>query len=164
MIIPPSREIERKFLVGDVPEDLDRFPRTAIRQGYLAVTDGGTELRVRKEGGRYALTLKEGTGRDRGEHEIEIDAAAFRALWPLTKGKRVKKSRYEVVSEGGPTIAVDVYRKKLKGLVTAEVEFPDEAASQRFQPPSWLGREVTGDETYQNRNLARHGLPQEAGR
>ena len=157
------REIERKFLVGDLPRDFDRSPRKKIRQGYVAVTEGGTELRVRKEGRRHLLTIKEGHGEDRGEQEVEITPAQFAALWPLTKGRRLRKVRYEVPHDGR-TVQVDVYRGKLRGLVTAEIEFPDEDAARGFHPPDWLGREVTGDDHYSNQNLARHGLPQEAGR
>src|SRR3954447_6775380 len=123
----PSREIERKFLVDEPPEELDSSPRTKIRQGYVAVTEGGTEVRVRKEGKRHFLTIKEGHGENRGEEEIEISPAQFAALWPLTLGKRLKKVRYEI-PQGDLTIEVDVYRGKFKGLTIAEVEFPDEAA------------------------------------
>jgi CYTH domain-containing protein len=159
----PSREIERKFLVADPPPDLEKFPRKKLRQGYVAVTEGGTELRVRKEGKRHVLTIKEGHGEDRGEHEVEIASSQFAALWPLTKGRRIRKVRYDVPRDG-LTIQVDVYRGKLRGLVTAEVEFPDEDAARRFDPREWFGREVTGDDQFSNQNLARNGLPQEVGR
>jgi len=158
----PSREIERKFVVDDPPERLDSFPRKKIRQGYIAVTEGGTEVRIRKEGKRHFLTIKEGHGEDRGQEEVAITAAQFASLWPLTKGKRLKKVRYRVPHEGW-TVEVDAYRGKLKGLTTAEVEFPDEGAAHGFRPPAWLGREVTGDDHYSNQNLARQGVPQEAG-
>src|SRR3954468_12335105 len=104
----PSREIERKFLVAEPPDELDRSPRKKIRQGYVAVTEGGTEVRVRKEGKRYVLTIKEGHGQNRGEEEIEITATQFAALWPLTRGKRLKKVRYKM-SDGGLKIEVDRY-------------------------------------------------------
>src|SRR3954447_24438469 len=159
----PSREIERKFLVDEPTDELDRSPREKIRQGYVAVTEGGTEVRIRKEGKRHVLTVKEGHGQNRGEEEIEITPAQFDALWPLTRGKRLKKVRYKIPA-GGLTIEVDEYRGRLKGLMTAEVEFPDEGASQAFQPPEWLGREVTGDEHFSNQTPARHGMPQEVGR
>jgi adenylate cyclase len=158
-----AREIERKFLVGDLPEDLEQVPSKKIRQGYLLLGDSGTEVRVRKEGKRHALTLKEGRGLDRAENEIRLDAAQFATLWPLTRGRRVKKTRYELPHDGR-TIQLDVYRGKLAGLITAEVEFPDEGASSRFTPPDWIGHEVTGDEHYSNQNLARDGLPQGVGR
>jgi adenylate cyclase len=155
----PNREIERKFLLDQAPEDPDTQPRIKIRQGYLAITQAGTEVRVRKEGKRHVLTIKEGHGQDRGQEEREISPVQFASLWPLTKGQRVRKVRYEVPHDG-LAIQVDVYRRKLKGLVTAEVEFPDEDAANRFRAPDWLGREVTGDDQYSNQSLARHGLPQ----
>jgi adenylate cyclase len=158
----PAREIERKFLLADPPGHLDRFPHRKIRQGYLAVTEGGTEVRVREEGKRHFLTIKEGHGENRGEEEVAINDSQFASLWPLTKGKRLKKIRYEVPHDGR-TVEVDVYRGKLRGLTTAEVEFPDEGASHDFRPPEWLGREITGDDRYSNQDLARHGRPHEAG-
>ena len=158
-----DREIERKFLPDGLPEGLDVLPGTKIRQGYIAITEAGTEVRICKEGRRHLFTVKEGHGESRGQVEVEITPAQFASLWPLTKGRRIRKFRYEVPHEG-LTVQVDVYRRRLKGLLTAEVEFPDEDAASRFQAPAWLGREVTGDEHYNNQNLARHGLPQGTGR
>jgi CYTH domain-containing protein len=109
------------------------------------------------------LTVKEGHGEDRGQEEVAITATQFAAFWPLTRGKRLKKVRYQVPF-GDLTIEVDRYRGKLKGLMTAEVEFPDEEAARAFHPPEWLGTEVTGDDHFSNQNLARHGMPQEVGR
>jgi CYTH domain-containing protein len=158
-----DREIERKFLPDRPPEGLDDLPRTKIRQGYIAITEAGTEVRIRKEGRRGLLTVKDGHGESRGQVEIQITPAQFASLWPLTKGRRIRKVRYEVPYEG-LTVQVDVYRRRLKGLLTAEVEFPDEESAGRFEAPAWLGREVTGDEHFSNQNLARHGLPQGSGR
>jgi CYTH domain-containing protein len=59
----------------------------------------------------------------------------------------VRKVRY-FVSHQDRTIEVDVYQRKLKGLVTAEVEFADAESARAFEPPDWLGREVTGDEHF----------------
>src|SRR6516164_4118435 len=115
-----NREIERKFFLDQPPEGLDDHPRTKIRQGYLAITEGGTEVRVRKEGRRHLLTIKEGHGQNRGQVEAEISPAQFASLWPLTRGKRIRKVRYEVPHDGR-VIQVDLYRRKLNGLVTAEV-------------------------------------------
>jgi adenylate cyclase len=155
----PGREIERKFLLDQPPEGLDAHPRTRIRQGYLAITEAGAEVRVRTEGKRHLLTIKQGSGQNRGQVEVEVSPVQFASLWPLTKGRRIRKVRYEVPHDG-LTIQLDVYRRKLKGLVTAEVEFPDEDAAHRFQAPTWLGREVTGDGQYSNQSLACHGLSQ----
>ena len=58
-------------------------------------------------------------------------------------------------------IELDVYEGDLGGLVTAEVEFPSEADAERFDPPPWLGRDVTGDDRFSTRRLALYGVPEE---
>jgi adenylate cyclase len=152
-------EVERKFLVQAHLADLDKLEKVKIRQGYLAITEAGTEVRVRKEGKTCYLTVKMGAGLSRDEDEQEIPPATFARLWPLTKGTRVRKVRYKVYHEG-QLIEVDVFRGKLKGLVVAEIEFPDETAAKAFSIPSWLGEEITENEDYHNQNLARYGAPQ----
>jgi hypothetical protein len=69
-------EIERKFLVTLVPENVDIFPSQLIRQGYLVVMPEA-ELRVRDEGGVKTLTRKEGTGLSRQETEVVLTNEQF---------------------------------------------------------------------------------------
>jgi CYTH domain-containing protein len=157
--LPAAIEIERKFLVTRLPNDLDRHPARPIRQGYLAIEGGGNEVRVRQIGDATVLTVKRGGGRTRIEEEIPIEPAAFERLWPLTEGRRVVKTRHLVPLQGGLVVELDVYEGALAGLVTAEIEFPSEAASSAFSPPPWLGREVTGDVRYANQSLALQGRP-----
>jgi CYTH domain-containing protein len=57
------------------------------------------------------------------------------------------------------TIELDVFRGGLSGLCVAEVEFPSEEEAAAFSPPDWFGREVTDDERFKNKSLARHGRP-----
>ena len=40
-----------------------------------------------------------------------------------------------------------------------EVEFGSREASERFAPPPWIGRELTGDKRYANQSLALAGRP-----
>jgi adenylate cyclase len=155
----PRIEIERKFLLAASPPRLDANPPRAIQQGYLAVGEDGVEVRVRNWDGECTLTVKSGPGLVRVEEEIPIDERRFRALWDLTIGRRIAKTRVLVPLDGGLTAEVDDYDDPLSGLLTAEIEFPSEAASTAFVPPDWLGREVTGDERYANRSLALAGLP-----
>ena len=152
-------EIERKFLVAKPPSDLERWPSTAIEQGYLTVDQEGPEVRVRRRGEQAYLTVKAGGGRVRVEEEIEIEGDRFERLWPLTEGRRIEKTRYEVDGHGGHLIEVDVYTGDLDGLVTAEVEFDSEEAADAYEPPGWLGEDVTEDLRYKNQRLAREGLP-----
>jgi CYTH domain-containing protein len=152
-------EIERKFLVDELPADLDRHPATEIHQGYLAVEDDGTEVRVRRRGEEDFLTAKRGRGLVRDEAEVPLAAEAFERLWPLTAGRRVEKRRHLVPADGGLTIELDVYGGRLAGLAVAEVEFGDERAAAAFSPPDWMGREVTDDARFKNQRLAVDGLP-----
>jgi adenylate cyclase len=152
-------EIERKYLVDDSPQHLDRFPSSEIRQGYLAIDEDGTEVRVRSRSGSATLTVKQGAGRSRAEEELEIGSDRFERLWPLTEGRRVEKRRYELPAPGGLTIELDVYGGPLAGLVVAEVEFPDAQRADGFEAPDWFGREVTDDPRYKNQALAREGAP-----
>ena len=152
-------EIERKFVLAAAPPRLDAHEHARIEQGYVALDDNGTEVRVRRRGEKRVMTIKSGSGLVRTEEEWPLEAERFDALWPLTEGRRVAKMRYLVPLEHGLTAEVDVYEGPLKGLVTAEVEFADEAASAAFEAPAWLGTEVTGDKRYANRALAVDGIP-----
>ncbi len=153
-----KQEIERKFLVKGLPPGLENFAAHEIVQGYIVISDDGTEVRLRKKGEKYYQTVKTGEGLKRGESEIELAGEQFESLWPLTEGKRVGKTRYEI-SHGDNLIELDVYSGALKGLLVVEVEFPSEEESAGFNPPSWFGKEVTEDPRYKNKNLALHGIP-----
>jgi adenylate cyclase len=156
---PTGVEIERKFVLAEPPAGLGERPGDRIEQGYLAIADDGVEVRVRRRGGGATLTVKSGPGQVRTEEEIAIDDRRFESLWPLTDGRRVTKTRHEVPLEAGLTAEVDVYDGAHDGLVTAEIEFGSVEASERFSPPEWLGREVTGDARYANQSLAVNGRP-----
>jgi adenylate cyclase len=151
-------EIERKFLVEQLPNGLDSFPSREIAQGYLAITDD-VEVRVRRYGQESFVTVKSSGDESRVEEEIEIDGRRFDSLWPLTEGRRVEKRRYRIPAGDGLTIELDVYHGRLTGLVTAEVEFGSRADADGFAPPAWLSREVTDDPRYKNKRLATEGLP-----
>lgn len=148
-----GREIERKFLVRKFPADLTSFRSSQISQGYLVSLDDGLQVRLRKSGERYWLTFKRGTGSVREEREVELTAAQFDALWPATEGKRLVKTRYEIPF-GDRVVEIDVYHERHEGLVVAEVEFDDKTTAKNFQPPDWLGDDVTGDPRYSNQLLA----------
>jgi CYTH domain-containing protein len=149
-------EVERKFLVPASPE-LDGTESDEIDQGYLAIGEDG-EVRLRRKGERLFLTAKRGTGLSREEAEVEVDREAFDRLWPLTEGRRLHKRRH-VIPHGELSIELDVYAGDLQGLIVAEIEFSSEDEAKGFEPPDWLGEEVTGDPRYLNETLAAHGIP-----
>ena len=154
----PPQEIERQWIVPELPPDLDRYPRTELEQGYLAVDADGSEVRLRHKGDRYLLTVKSAGDLVRTEREVEITALQFEGLWAFTEGRRITKERYRVPFSGH-VIEVDVYHGALEGLASAEVEFASVAESEAFTPPPWCGREVTAVDAFKNKNLARFGVP-----
>ena len=147
------REIERKFLVRKLPDDLTAFPCSDISQGYLVSQDDGLQVRLRSKDEKYTLTYKRGLGNVREEREVTLTLEQFATLWPATEGKRLSKTRYEIPF-GERVVEVDIYGGKHEGLVVAEVEFDDEESALNFQPPDWLGDDVTGDPRYSNQLLA----------
>lgn len=151
-------EIERKWVRDAPPGGLADHPSRRVEQGYVAL-DGNAEVRVRRAGETRTLTIKSGAGMVRVEEELRLTAEQFDGLWALTEGRRVVKTRYLVPLDDGLTAEVDVYEGELDGLLTAEVEFASEEASAAYDPPAWLGRDVTGDKRYANRALAVDGAP-----
>ncbi len=150
---PNSREIERKFLLKELPPGFNRFRSYVIAQGYLASEPGGRHVRLRKKGKTTSLTFKVGRSSAREEREIKLSPKQFASLWPATAGRRLRKLRHEIPWKD-LLIEVDTYRGRHSGLVVAEVEFPDRATCRKFKPPSWFGREVTGEKRYSNVRLA----------
>jgi adenylate cyclase len=150
---PKNREIERKFLVKELPAKLKHWPHFPIAQGYLATESAGRQVRLRKKGKSASLTFKVGRGAHREEREIKLSPKQFAALWPATARRRLRKVRYEIPWKN-LLIEIDVYRGRHAGLVVAEVEFPDRVTCRKFEPPSWFGREVTGEKRYSNVQLA----------
>jgi len=150
-------EIERKFLVEQLPGDVDWLDDRPLRQGYVAL-DGATEVRIRDDDGSWRLTIKHGGGARRVEEEMGVEPRRGEALWTLTEGRRIEKRRHRV-TYGDAMLEVDVFEGDLQGLVVAEVEFGDEATAAAFVPPAWFGPEVTDDPAYKNRALAVDGRP-----
>jgi adenylate cyclase len=153
-----AAEIERKFLLLQEPAFSEGSESVQIEQGYLAI-DERAEVRVRRADREGLLTVKEGHGEVRDEVEIHLEEKQFEALWPLTDGRRLKKTRHLIPLEGELKVELDVFEDDLEGLVVAEIEFVDEDQSHRFDPPEWLGREITGDDRYAAQSLAMSGAP-----
>ena len=156
-----DREIERKFLVDTLPEGWEASPRKAVRQGYLADggPEGGATVRIREIGEAWRLTFKSGRGLSRREIEVPLSRDQFEPLWPATEGRRVEKVRHELPLSGGLVVELDLFGGALEGLVLAEVEFADEATARAFDPPGWMGRDVTDEPGWTNASLARNGRP-----
>ncbi len=148
------QEIERKFKVRS-----DRYKAEAVRsyrvtQGYLCCQPERA-VRIRLKDGRGFITIKgasNASGTSRYEWEREIPAEEALELLQLCEPFVIDKTRYEV-ERAGHTFEVDEFHGHNRGLVVAEVELADE--NEPFDPPEWLGEEVTGKKEYYNLYLSK---------
>jgi adenylate cyclase len=144
-------EIERKFLVANDSWRAGVTKRSRLRQAYLS-SDGKASIRVRiKDNSNATLTIKSRNAELRRlELEYVIPTLEAEAMIPLRRGSIIEKVRYDVPF-GGLVWEVDEFAGENEGLVLAEVELDQE--HQRFERPSWVGAEVTGQTQYYNGTL-----------
>ena len=138
-------EIERKYLVKQIPENYESFPCHAIEQAYLCT---GPVVRVRREDDSYYLTYKGKGLLSREEYNLPLNEQAYRHLLAKADGIILTKKRYLIPVEGAGhlTIEMDVFEGSYQGLVLEE--------AMAFKAPEWFGRDVTFSGEFQNSRLA----------
>lgn len=148
-------ETERKFLVNSNDFKTEAFTRNRIAQGYLSSAPERT-VRVRIKGNKGFLTIKGASnesGLSRYEWEKEIPFEDAQKLLLLCEEVVIDKTRFEV-KMGNHIFEVDEFYGENEGLVIAEIELKSETES--FEKPSWIGKEVTGDNRYYNSYLSKY--------
>lgn len=150
-------EIERKYLLRQMPA-LKQMEAQVLRieQGYLPgerLTERVRRVRTAGET-HYYRTVKLGKGIRRVEVEEETTERVFRRMWPLTRGRRVRKVRFRV-EQGGYTWEIDRFSDRRLVLAEVELQSEDDVA----EPPPWLRRviirDVTDEGEFTNVNLAK---------
>lgn len=144
-------EVERKFLVSETPI-IKVLKKYHISQGYLSYDP---EIRIRKKNDKCTVAKKGDGTLTREEYEQEISEEAYQILLPLVQGNLIVKERIELPIGESLKAELDVYNGALTGLKVVEVEFPTEEEAQKFVPLEWFLEEVTEDERYNNKNLAK---------
>lgn len=168
-------EIERKFLIKELPTDLEQYPHHLIEQGYLCT---GPVVRVRKQDNEYYLTYKGGGKMVREEYNLPLNAEAYAHLIEKADGYRITKTRYLIPLSSptdtdatvsvdstptdadpyaGLTVELDIFTNP-GHLIMAEVEFESEEQALAFVPPAWFGEDVTMDKHYHNSYMSKHGI------
>ncbi len=144
-------EIERKYLITHLPEQISSYPCRSIEQGYLN-TD--PVIRIRRDNEKYELTYKSGGLMAREEYNLPLTQEAYGHLLPKIDGNLIRKKRYMIPLTEGLTIELDIFEDNLAPLILAEVEFPDEETANSFTPPHWFGEDVTFSGKYHNSYLS----------
>lgn len=147
-------EIERKFLIKNIPVDLSGYKCRIIEQGYLSTSP---VVRVRQDNDSYYLTYKGSGMMCREEYNLPLDAQSYAHLIAKADGNIITKKRYEIPLND-LTIELDVFEGVFTGTVLAEVEFPDKEAADSFVPPDWFGKDVTFSGEYHNSNMSKRAF------
>ena len=159
-----NKEIERKYAIKYLPEDIKIEQIEEIEQAFL-YEDRNTCVRIRriqtKQEINYIYTVKTKGDIPRGEqinskYEIEnnITKEYYETLLPKKISNQIRKTRIVVPIANHLKVEIDIYYDYLQGFLTAEVEFPNEETAKQFKQPEWLGEEI-GYQELSNRKLAR---------
>lgn len=84
-------EIERKFTLKSLPDNLERYPRLRIEQAYLSTNP---VVRVRRENDEYYMTYKGSGMMAREEHNLWLSEEAYYHLREKADGRILSKTRY----------------------------------------------------------------------
>ncbi len=144
-------EIERKFLIDTLPENISQYPFRQLEQGYLCTEP---VVRIRREDDDYYLTYKSKGLMVREEYNLPLTKDAYQHLLPKIDGILITKKRYLIPLSEKLTIELDIFEDALAPLVLAEVEFTSEEEANAFTPPEWFGEEVTYSTKYHNSTLS----------
>ena len=113
-------EIERKFLVKEIPDKLDTFERIDMTQGYL---NTNPVVRIRKENDDYVLTYKGSGLLSRSEYNLPLDEESFNHLIKKCDGIIISKSRYKIPLKNNLIAELDIFKGDLDSLKQVQLEF-----------------------------------------
>ena len=163
-----KQEIERKYAVNYLPEDLKIKDIIDIEQAFI-YRDINTIIRIRKIQNKknnsieYIYTVKTKGDIEYGEnfekianvYEIEnsIQENEYNELIKNKISNVIRKTRMVIPIENNLHVEMDVYYEYLDGFLTAEIEFPNEDIANTFKKPKWLGEEI-GYKELSNWNLS----------
>ena len=144
-------EIERKYLIRRLPENLSQYQCKKIAQGYICTNP---VVRIRKSDDEYYLTYKVKGLMAREEYNLPLTQEGYEHMLPKIDGRLIEKSRYLIPLDGKLTAELDIFEGDLAPLIIVEVEFDSLDAANSFIPPEWFGEDVTESRKYHNSNLA----------
>lgn len=144
-------EIERKFLITELPENLTQYNCRRIEQGYLCTAP---VVRIRRQDEEYYLTYKSKGMMVREEYNLPLTAEAYAHLREKTDGNLISKQRYLIPLNETLTVELDIFDAPFAPLMLAEVEFSSEEEANSFVPPAWFGEDVTFSGKYHNNYLS----------
>ncbi len=151
-------EIEKKYLINKIPEDLDQYETWEIEQYYLC---SSPVIRIRKKNDQYIFTYKNHVEESESslcvseETELSLTEEAFYHLKQKADGIPIQKTRYRIPYKSW-IIELDIFHGAYEGLSLAEVEFASIDEGNMFEPPLWFSKDVSSDVRYTNSYLSQN--------
>lgn len=159
-----NKEIELKFGIKKCPniEEYKNIEAYKILQTYV-YSDKFSAIRTRKisdinaSKSKYIYTVKT-------KGDIESKNSVYEIEKDITKEEYdkinnqcsniVEKCRIKIFIDNNLIVELDLYYGKLEGLITVEVEFPNETKLSNFCKPDWFGIELD-KKCFSNANLSK---------
>ena len=151
-------EIERKFTIKRLPENLDSYGFLIIEQAYLTTEP---TIRVRREDKKYYMTYKgiggDNTSLSHEEYNLPLTKESYETLASKADGNVIRKKRVLIPYDKN-LIELDIFAEPFESLIIAEVEFGSVEDANAFTPPDWFDEDVTDNPEYRNSYLSRKKL------
>ena len=113
-------EIERKYLVSGIPDNIDSYPCRFIEQGYL---NTAPVVRVRRDNDNYYLTYKGGGMMAREEYNLPLNKEAYEHLIKKADGNIITKKRMKSLMAMDILLNLTYLRGSLLALSLQKLNF-----------------------------------------
>ena len=141
-------ELERTFLLKEVPKDLKNCKSVEILDIYFPTTIRHPILRLRKKDNVFEITkkapIKKTDASEQYEKTISLSKEEFLGLSKLP-GKKSRKIRY-YYPVNKEVAEISVFLDDLEGLALVDFEFSSIEEKANFSPPSFCLTDVTQEE------------------
>lgn len=151
-------EIEKKYRVLKLPENLSQYEYIEIEQSYL--NKGGSPIRLRKfktkDSVKCIFSKKVKSQKDLFEcveHNIELPENVYQELITAKEGRTIFKTRYKIPLDQGLIVDLDVFHDFFEGVCIAEIEYCSVEQANSYKVPVWL-EELTSFENLTNSYMA----------
>ena len=153
-------EIEKKYKILDLPENMEQYNKIEIEQSYLNYGCKPT-LRIRKYNeDEFILSYKARKKEHKDdlsvcdEVELPLSKKSYEHLKRKTDGRTIHKIRYIIPLEDGLKVEIDRFLDFFEGVCFAEIEFNSEEQANSYKIPSWLGEDISNQKRVKNGYMA----------
>lgn len=152
-------EIEKKYKVKKIPEDLEKYEHKEIEQSYL--NKGGSPIRLRRftkgNVNTYIFSKKVRSEEESlkcKETNVELPESVYNDLIEAREGRIIRKTRYLIPLNDGLKVELDIFHDFFEGVCIAEIEYESVEQANNYKIPNWLGEELTASDKLTNAYMA----------